>query len=158
MVKIFAAAEIVQLAIRIEENGEEFYRLMAQKTRDKNIKDIFSYLADQEIKHGQTFRELLSRVEHYEPAESYPGEYFSYLRAYADEHIFTQEKKGRLVARKIKSAKEGVKFALGIERDSILYYLEAKNLVPEGQKETIGKIVEEERRHYLTLTEVKKKW
>lgn len=158
MPAFFDASEIIQLAIRIEENGEDFYRLTARKIGSGEIKDIFDYLADEEIKHRQIFQDILSKVEQYEPPESYPQEYFAYLRAYADEHIFTQEKKGQFMAGQIKTAKKAVEFAIGVELDSILYYLEAKNLVPEEQKAIIDRVVEEERRHYLKLVEVKRKW
>ncbi|MCM8798927.1 MAG: ferritin family protein [Candidatus Omnitrophica bacterium] len=155
MAKLFEVSEILEFAIRIEENGEVFYREMAKKIKKKEIKALFNWLADEEVRHRKIFEEMVSGVGKYEPAESYPGEYFAYLRAYVDEHIFTKEKKGKLMAGKIGSTKEAVKFAIGVELDSILYYLEAKNLVPESQRETIEKIVEEERRHYLKLKELK---
>jgi len=156
MANIFGASEILEFAIRIEENGETFYREMSKKLKQKEFKDLFGYLADEEIKHRKTFEEMLSKIESYQPPESYPGEYFAYLKAYADEHIFTKEKKGSLMAKKIKTAKEAIDFAISIELDSILYYLEAKNLVPLHEREVINKIVEEERNHYLKLYNIKK--
>jgi len=36
------ASEVIQFAIRIEENGEAFYRQIAQKTKTKDIKDLFN--------------------------------------------------------------------------------------------------------------------
>jgi len=44
------------------------------------------------------------------------------------------------------------------ELDSILYYHEVKNLVPAAQHEAIEKIIEEERKHYTTLLEMKKRY
>jgi len=156
MPRMFDTSEILEFAVRIEENGEAFYRRMAQKSKEEKIKNLFNYLADEEIKHRKAFGEMLAKIEQYEPPESFPGEYFQYLRAYADEHIFTQAKTGLLTAEKMKSAKEAVEFALGAELDSILYYLEAKNLVPESQKAIVDKVVDEERHHYLKLLEIKK--
>ena len=49
-----------------------------------------------------------------------------------------------------------VEFAVQREIESILYYLEARGFVPESQKGEIDKILDEERRHYLKLIEVKK--
>jgi len=156
MPKMFEASEILEFALRIEENGEAFYRSMAKKLKEKKIKETFDYLADEEAKHRKIFADLLSTVETYVPPESFPGEYFLYLRSYADEHIFSKEKTGQLMAKKIKTAKEAVKFALEIELDSILYYLEAKNLVPENQTAIIYKVADEERHHYLKLLEINK--
>jgi len=153
----FNVAEILQIAIRIEENGEEFYRLMAQKLRKQDIKDTFNALAEAEIKHREVFENMLNLADRFEPPESYPGEYYAYLKAYADGYIFTKKKKGQLMAKKIKTAKEALKFALGVEIDSILYYLEVRKLVPEGQKKVIDTIIEEEKRHYLRLSGIMKK-
>ncbi len=156
MKEFFNASEILEFALRIEENGEQFYRLMAEKFSTKEIKNIFNYLADEEVKHKQIFKDMLSKVEPYQPPQSYPDEYFLYLRSYANEHIFTKEKTGQLMAKKIKTAQEAIKFAIAVELDSILYYLEARNLVPEQQRTTIDKVADEERRHYLRLQEVKR--
>jgi rubrerythrin len=157
MSDLFNASEILKAAIRIEENGEVFYRKMADKLETQQIKDTFIYLADEDGKHKKIFEDMLSKeVDDYEPFESYTGEYIAYLRAYADEHIFSKEKTGLLMVKKIKTATEAIKFAIGIELDSIHYYGEAKNFVPEHQKKTIEKIIEEERSHYLKLLEVRK--
>ncbi|MEA3432530.1 MAG: ferritin family protein [candidate division WOR-3 bacterium] len=152
---IFKASEIYQFAIRIEENGEKFYRKMAEKLENANMKKVFTYLADEEVKHKKTFEDMVSKVEKYEPPESYPGEYFAYLRAYADNIIFSQEKLEEEMS-KIKGAISAIDFAIQQELDSILYYLEIKNLVLGSQRSLINGIIEEERRHFVKLSGLKK--
>ena len=156
MNKFFEASEILEFALRIEENGEAFYRAIAKKMEKKEIKDLFEYLADEEIKHHHIFTDLLAKVGKYEPPESYTHEYLTYLRSYADEHIFNADKKSKLAADKISDPKEAAEFGMGMELDSILYYLEARNFVAENQRWIVDKIVEEERRHYIKLLEFKK--
>jgi rubrerythrin len=157
MSDLFDASEILKAAIRIEENGEVFYRKMADKLESQQIKDTFIYLADEDGKHKKIFEDMLSKeADNYEPFESYTGEYMAYLRAYADDHIFSKDKTGQIMAKKIKTAMEAVKFAIEIELDSIHYYSEVKNFVPEHQIKTIEKIIEEERSHYLKLLDVRK--
>lgn len=151
----FSPGEIFQFAINTEKNGEEFYRLIAQKFKDEKIKAMFNYLADEESEHRSTFQDMVSEIDNFQPSESYTEEYFLYLKALADEIIFTKEKKGELMAGKIDSAKEAIDFGIGIERDSIHYYLEAKNLVPQEQKQIIDKIIKEEREHYLKFLKLK---
>ncbi|MFN7171029.1 MAG: ferritin-like domain-containing protein, partial [Candidatus Omnitrophota bacterium] len=131
---VLGASEVLEFAIRIEENGEIFYREVSKKVEQRKVKDLFNFLAEEEVKHRKVFEEMLSQIENYQPPESYPGEYFAYLRAYAEGHIFTKEKKGALMAKKMHTAKEAIDFAMEIELDSILYYLETKNLVPEHQR------------------------
>ncbi len=147
---VFEPSEVFQFAIRIEEGGEKFYREMARKIEDAGVKSLFTALADEEVKHKKTYEGMVSKIEEYEPFESYPGEYFSYLRAYADNIIFTPKKMEEEMA-KIKDAPAALKFAIDRELDSILYYQEVKNLVPKSQRGLIDKIIEEERRHFIKL-------
>lgn len=149
---LFEPSEVFQFAIRIEEGGEKFYRGMAGKLDDPEVKSLFSALADEEVKHKKTYEGMVSKIEDYEPFESYPGEYFSYLRAYADNIIFTPKRMEEEMS-KIKDASSALKFAIDRELDSILYYQEVKNLVPENQRSLIDKIIEEERRHFVKLTQ-----
>ena len=152
---LFEPSEIFQFAIRIEENGEKFYRQMAQKLEEAKVKELFSFFADEEVKHQKIFKEMVSEIEKYEPFETYPGEYFEYLRAYADNIVFNQEKLNKEVP-DVNDAISAIEFAMDRELDSILYYQETKNLVPERQRKSIDNIIEEERRHFLKLSELKK--
>jgi rubrerythrin len=149
---VFEPSEVFQFAIRIEENGEKFYRGMAEKLDDPETKSLFSTLADQEVKHKETYKNMVSHIEDYEPIESYPGEYFSYLRTYADNIIFTPQRMDEEMA-KIKDVPTALQFAIDRELDSILYYQEVKNLIPKDQRGVIDKIIDEERRHYMKLTQ-----
>ncbi len=151
---IFEPSEIFQFAIRIEENGEKFYRGMALKLDNKEVKELFSALADEEVKHRLTYEGMVSNIEKYEPFENYPGEYFAYLRAYADNHIFTPNKLKEEME-KIRDAASALKFAIDRELDSILYYQEVKKLLPENQRNVIDKIIDEERRHFVKLSSCK---
>jgi len=92
------------------------------------------------------------------PPESYQGEYAAYLRAYVDNNIiFTKEVMDKELA-KVKDTLAAFDFAIKRELDSILYYHEIKRLVPEAQHATIEQIIEEERKHFSDLTDMKKRF
>ena len=156
MPEIFKAAEILKTAIRIEENGIIFYHEMIKKFKEKDLQDIFLFLADEDERHRKIFEDMLSKSEQYEMVDSYPGEYDAYLHAFADEHVFSKEKTGELMAKKTKDIKEAIRFGIEVELDSINYYQEIKHFVPDYQKDTIEKIIEEERSHFLKLSDIKK--
>jgi rubrerythrin len=69
--------------------------------------------------------------------------------------IFTKEIMDQQLA-KVKDTSAALDFAIQRELDSILYYHEIEKLVPAGQHEAIEKIIEEERKHFLSLTAMKK--
>lgn len=153
MAEFFHISEIYQFAIKIEENGEKFYRSIAQKTKKKEVKDLFIFLADEEIKHKKVFEELLSKIEKYQPHEIYPDEYFLYLKAYAEELIFPPN-----IEKEIEKEDEieAIDFGIRRELDSIMYYLEMKGFVPETQHSELDKIIEQERFHFIKLSNLKK--
>jgi len=151
---IFDPSEVFQLAIRIEENGEKFYRQMADKMTDPKIKELFNFLAQEEIGHRKFYQDVLADMESFEPYESYPGEYFSYLKAYANNVIFNQEAFDEQL-NTINDAITALDFAIRAELDSILYYQEIKNIVPKEKQNKVDEIVEEERRHFAKLSDIK---
>ena len=151
---MFDASEVFQLAIRIEENGEKFYRKMAEKFEEPTTKELFTFLANEEVGHKKIYQEILSTIEKYTPRESYPGEYFAYLRSYADNIIFSQ-KEFDTKLESIADVMSALDFAINAEVSSILYYQEVKNIVPENKHHQIEKIVDEERKHFTMLSELK---
>ena len=129
MSNIFAGSEIVEIGIQIEKNGRDFYNTLVGQSKNQKAKDIFKYLADEEEKHITAFQKILDSVHKYEPAESYPEEYFTYMNALAREHVFTQENKGGEIAKNIKSDKEAIESGIGFEKDSIIFILSSKGIV-----------------------------
>ena len=156
--KIFDASDIVQFAVRIEEEGEAFYRKAAQDARDKDIQDLFSFLANEELQHKALFREMLSKMETPQPAETYDGEYGAYLSDYIDgKVIFTKDVQQDLTP-ETKNTVSVIVFAMQREADSILYYHEAKQFIAEKYYNMIDKIITEERKHFSKLSELRKKY
>ena len=52
---------IFEFAMKMEQDGEKFYRDLAGKTTNTGLKQIFTYLADEEVKHYNLFKGLLER-------------------------------------------------------------------------------------------------
>jgi len=155
--RLFEAREIVGLAIKIEENGEEFYTRLADATKNLQVKETFGFLAGEERKHRNSFRMIQRRIGEFKPVyESYPGEYLNYVKALAEQNIFTKERSGQLLARKFKTATAALDMAIGLEKDSILFYNEMKNFTPESEHETINEIIGQEKEHLRKLSEIKR--
>jgi rubrerythrin len=155
---VFAASDIVEVAIRIEENGINFYKFAEQIAKQEEAKNLFAHLAQAEVAHKKTFEGIFAKMEKYDPPEQYAGEYSAYLRNYVDNNlIFTKEIMDQQLAN-VKDTVAAFDFAMQRELDSILYYHEIKNLVPAAQHEAIEKIIEEERKHYAALVDMKKRY
>jgi rubrerythrin len=149
---VFESQEIYLLAMRIEENGERFYRGAAQTLEDKEVKDLFHHLAEEEMRHKEIFESMLSKMEISQMDERYSGEYLEYLRAYVDDKIVFNKRDVDRELQGIRDVRSAIQFAIHREMEAILYFLEMKSLVPKGQQNSIEKIVEEERRHFTILS------
>ena len=55
---MFSTAEIIDLAIRIEKNGEKTYRKAQEKVSDLSLASMLQWLADEEVEHAKWFVEL----------------------------------------------------------------------------------------------------
>lgn len=152
MSSFFDVSEIGQFAVKIEENGEKFYRYAAQIAKEDSVKQMFEYLANEENNHKVTFQKILLTIKQYEPLETYSGEYGMYLKAYIDNIIFSNLDEERS---RVKDVLSAIKFGMQRELESILYYQEIKNFM-KNQQEVIDTIIEEERKHFSTLSELKK--
>jgi rubrerythrin len=154
---VFQASDIVEIAIRIEENGASFYRYAVQIAKDEEAKKLFEMLAADEVGHEKTFRKIFAAMEKSAPPESYDGEYGAYLHDYVDNKlIFTKEAIDKELA-KIKDTNSALDFAIRRELDSITYYHEIKRFVGESQHEIIDGIIAEERRHFVKLTDIQRR-
>ncbi|MFH1715433.1 MAG: ferritin family protein [Elusimicrobiota bacterium] len=146
--------EIFQVAIRIEENGEKFYRIASNRILRDSVKEIFSALADEEIKHKEIFEKMLAEIENYESVDQYPDEYFAYVRSFANDVIFTHKKQQEAI-NSIHNVLNAVEFAIDVERNSVWYYTEMKVLVTKEQQEILDKIIQEERQHFIKLSKLR---
>jgi rubrerythrin len=156
--RVFEASDIVEIAVRIEENGANFYKFAEQIAHQEEAKNLFAHLAVEETAHKKVFEAIFANMEKSNLTESYEGEYNSYLRDYVDSNIvFTKEAMDKELSN-IKDTVSALDFAIKRELDSILYYHEIKRFVPSAQHMALDQIIDEERKHFAKLSEVKKRY
>ena len=153
----FSGSELINIAIGIERRGIVFYDIMAKSTEDATARDTFQSLADMERAHVQTFQDMLAEADKYQVPETYAGDYTAYLQALVDSAIFTDDMITSEMAAKVESDVEALELAMGGEKDSILFYYEMKNIMPQRAQPTVNKIIAEEKAHLRQLSELKKK-
>ena len=60
---MFSIQEILDLAIRLEKNGEAVYRNAAAKFSRPDLVSLLVWMADEEVKHARWFSELKHKLE-----------------------------------------------------------------------------------------------
>jgi len=152
----FSAEETLKIAIEIEKNGREFYEGMLEETEDDEIREVFSDLANQEVKHRETFEEMLGDAETEEGPDLnellYGGLEDSYLSALADSKVFTPANENIKEAKTVNNRDELLSIAISLEKDTILYYYEIlQNAKNSDDQDLIMDVIDEEKSHVKRL-------
>lgn len=151
----FNAAEVFEMAVSIEENGAAFYRKAAELQENADDKKFLDTLAKMEDRHKASFEEMmgdLSDTEKKQTVFDANEELSLYLKAMADAHGGEGDPEAAAALTGNETMEQIVATAIGLEKESILFYIGLKDLVPAklGQ-EKIGRIIKEETQHVAQL-------
>jgi len=147
----FNADDIFEIAQQMERNGAAFYRDAAGSVDDSSVKEFLLEFAAMEDEHEKTFIELRKELT---AAEKTPtvfdpnNESALYLKALADTRVFFKKDIDT-------STVAGIfKSAITAEKDSIVFYLGMKDLVPGALgKDRMDAIIREEMGHIKILSQ-----
>lgn len=157
MSEYLTAQEIIEIAIEIEKNGREFYRIMADSASTVPLRNLFNYLSAEEDKHRQKFEEILKSAGGYQISDIYYAtEYMGYMKAMADERVFTKDISYIDLVKQLTSPKQAIDIAISFEKDSIIFLHEMQEIVSGLDKKIIQKLLNEEREHIRKLSEMKR--
>ncbi len=155
MTTAFNADDILSMAEEIERNGAKFYRTAAKLPCDPDTKQILINLAGMEDSHLATFaemREALTSDEKQPTVFDPEGQEEIYLKVLADTNVFSpySDPSKRLTGKE--SLSDILRMAIGLEKDSIVFYIGLKRFVPpEFGEEKVDRIIAEEYGHITTL-------
>jgi len=149
---MFTIQEVLDLALRIEKNGEEAYRKAMDKVSNPSLSSLFQWLADEETKHWKWFSEQKGKVD--EPIEDSELEEMGrrILQGILGDQSFSLQDAD---FSKVEHFREAVSTAIEFEKDTILFYEMIRALVDEKESlEHLDTIIEEENRHVELLHQV----
>jgi rubrerythrin len=151
----FNADEVFEMAEQIERNGAKFYRAAAKKF--PSLRKTLLDLAVMEDDHEKTFaamRAELSAGEQEPPVFDPDGEAQMYLRVMADGRVFDVKTDPAEQLAGKDTVEEVLKMAIGLEKDSIAFYVGLKEGVSrKAGKDKVETIIKEEFGHIAALNE-----
>ena len=140
----------MDVAVKLEENGEQFYRSAAGRSKNAGIRELLNWLADEEARHAKAFqrmKDLLPFPEDGDVAEKLSGEI---LKGAVDKRLFSLEETD-LAA--LNDMAEVMEHAVELEQDTIIFYEFIAAFIEEASVlDDLMKIVKEEERHVVLLT------
>lgn len=151
----FNADEVFEMAEDIERQGARFYEKAATLFPDPAIKKMLMDLSSMEVGHEKLFTSLRARLlsdayKGYDPDEMAAA----YIKAFTDGKVFSGKQDMCAALSAATTLKDVLRMAIEAEKNSIVFYTGMKRLVPEALgQETIEKIIGEEMKHIVSLTE-----
>ena len=149
---MFSAKEIIDLAIKLEKNGEAVYRDAIEKVSNPELVPLLEWMADEEVKHADWFADLKHNLETRKKnpfAEEMSRELFNEMLG---EKNFSLKD---LDFSSIETVEELVEVFIEFEKDSIIFYEVLKPFVEDpAARKYLQKIIEEERHHIDRLKDV----
>jgi len=138
--------DVFDYAMKMEEEGEDYYRELAEKCGNSSLKGILNMLADEEVKHYNVLEEMKNNESPQLPETT--------LLADA-KNIFEEiSEKDESFDFDI-SQQELYRRAQELEQESEDFYLRrAEEAENQPLKEMLLKIAEEEKKHYFLLENI----
>jgi len=155
MVMPFNADEVFEMAEQIEVNGAKFYRAAARKF--PALSKMLRELAAMEDEHQKVFAAMhaqLSAAEQEQGVFDPDGEARMYLRVMADGNVFDIKADPADKLAHCQTAQDVLRIAIGLEKDSIAFYVGLQASVSSGAgKDRIKGLISEEIGHIALLSE-----
>jgi rubrerythrin len=152
---LFDVKEVLDFAVYIEQNGYEFYTEASKKFSDPKIVELFKYLAKEETKHENLFKDMAKSVGTYEAEESYEGEFGAYMKEFCASHSLADRKAIKTRLGKLKTLEDVIDMALSFEKDSVVFFSELKDLSDFDRGKSIEKVIKEELDHMRKILKFK---
>ena len=139
--------DAIKGAILLEINGRRFFNHAADITEHERGKKMFKFLAEEEVRHLETFGKLFSKILGGEDWKNDIDE-----RGLSGEAPLVEKLKLRMKERKGKGETEALSIGMQLEREAIEYFNEAANNTNDAvAKKIFMEISEEEKFHYDLL-------
>lgn len=147
-----SGADLLDLAVRTETEGERFYRQAAEQAGAEEPRALFTYLAEQEVRHRETFQALGPAIvvaaldtETYEDVAGY-------IASTVDRAFFVS---GDAPIRDVPAGltlREMIASAIAFEQQTLLFFYTLRDLVQPANRPVLDAIVAEERAHVRRLS------
>jgi rubrerythrin len=133
--------DIFAYAVKMEKDGEAYYRQLAHRTGNKGLRTILAMLADEEVKHQKVIEQMQTT-----DAEVPVGEVLTRAK-----NIFVEIRDSGLPLPDDTSQVDLYKKALALERKSEEFYASHAGQAGDGQATAFKALSAEERKHAILI-------
>jgi len=157
-IKYFSGFEVIRAAKEVEKNGHRFYSTMAERASDPLLKELFSWLAQDEVEHLRRLNQLEAKYQDgsFEDCEE---EFLPYLSQFSDAKIFPDAERLETILKTDNADIQSLDMAIEAEEKFSDYFLKASSLAQTADgREAFSWLAGEEARHAKLLKERRAKY
>lgn len=144
--------EIIEIAVRLEEKGEEFYGTAAHRTATADLKALFEELAIQEQYHRRAFQRMGRDIAQLALSDEQWEQFQAYADALLEQRVFDKPEGALGSAAEAQDEMEALHAALGFEKETLEFYREIRGVVRGADRKTVDRIMAEEEDHIRRLS------
>ena len=156
-VEDYSGFEVIRAAMEVEKNGHRFYRSMVDKVRSEVTREVFSWLAQDEVQHLRTLEgimPLFGQGAFWEDED----QFLPYLRRFADERIFPDPERLEGLIGDGDPDLQALDLAIEAEEKFAAFFqLAARQARNNDGRQAFAWLASEEERHAAILKERKEK-
>jgi rubrerythrin len=143
--------EIIEIAVRLEERGETFYRAAAEKATAAEVVALFQDLAVQEQYHRQVFQKMGRDIVRLALSDEQWDEFEAYSRALLQQSFFDKPDGALSQAAEAEGERAALRAALGFEEETLGFFRQLRNVVRGAEQQVVDRIIHEEEQHMHRL-------
>lgn len=142
---MFKISDIIELAIKIEQNGEKIYRKASHKSSNSNIHDLLKKLADEENLHIDFFLKIKESIQETSDIQEIEDMGKSILLEIMEGKAFSL---GETDFSSIHHMNHLMATAIEFEKDTVIFYEMIHSLIEDDTSSALlEKIIREEEEH-----------
>ena len=142
--------EVFVIAKDMEEAGLTFYKAVAKRSSDPDVKALFLKLASDEVRHVRDIEKLERLMLDRAPSED-DALVAQYIRSLVDTKVFPALSEAQALARSVTGVLDALALGIRAERASIAFYSKTRVL---GRSKVAGNLLEQEREHLRLLSKL----
>ena len=150
---MFSAGEILDIALKIEQNGEAVYRQAIQDLVNPDIAKRLTWMADEEARHAEWFMKLQSDLRTHKNSIASDEMNSDVLLNIIGKQSFTLQD---IDFPGVNDMRKLINIFIEFEKDGILFYEMLRTFVKDQDVlESLDQIIAEEYQHIETLQKIK---
>ncbi len=148
---MFSIEDVLDMAIKIEENGERYYRQALEKVSDPSLTAMLWCLAEEEVHHRNLFRKWRRDYQAADDERWIRDMSGSMLKDLVGDQTFSLKE---VDPGQLHTETEILQAAIEFEGDTILFFEMVRDFVADDQtRQRIDELIAEEKRHRRILVD-----